>query len=77
MRSSNGAQDAATKPASEISDPVILAMRGSMTFSLIFRLLRERAAPVEYRFGLSHAEQISGALDEIEAITKRIRERVL
>lgn len=69
-------QEAATLEANEISDPVVLAMRGSNQFSLCMRLLRERSAGQEYRFGLSSRGQIRQALLEILAIVSRIDERL-
>ena len=68
-------QAAATRRADEISDLVVLAMRGSMEFSLVFRLLRERESGLKYA-GAGVVERILEALAEIEAIARRIRERV-
>ena len=69
-------QEAATKTAAQLTDPLALATRGSAQFSLVFRLLRERAAGDEYRFGLSTKGRIREALLEILMVVKRIDERV-
>jgi hypothetical protein len=69
-------QEAATKTAAELSDPLALATRGSAQFSLVFRLLRERAAGDEYRFGGTTKDRIRAALLEILAVVKRLDERV-
>ena len=74
-RVSDRVQEAATKRANEITDPIVLAMRGSGAFSLIFRLLVERDSGIDW-LSRGADERIRATLDEIDAIVKRIRERL-